>query len=184
MFVVTSVTHPTGTNMLFEQSLHNYVSGQTLDHSMVCPHTGFTTARGFSSAMTLLITMVNLKTWTILEHEAKAVRTIHRMRIGSMATIRGKDWERKLRAKTEQFIKEDNIPWHVRLCYREGREPIPYAPLVSVWSWQRENQRKPLILVHHYQEERCVHCSRPRSDEAIVLLEWIKRDLCHQWTSG
>ncbi len=91
MFVVTSVTHPTGTNMLFEQSLHNYVSGQTLDHSMVCPHTGFTTARGFSSAMTLLITMVNLKTWTILEHEAKAVRTIHRMRIGSMATIRGKD---------------------------------------------------------------------------------------------
>ncbi len=90
--------------------------------------------------MTLSITMVNLKTWTILEHEAKAVKTIHRIRIGSMATIRGKDWERKFRAKTEQFIKEDSIPRHVRLCYREGREPIPYAPLVSVWSWQQENK--------------------------------------------
>lgn len=91
MFIVTSVTHPTGSDKLFTQSFCNYVPGLTHDYSTVCPHTGSTTAREFSSAMTLLITMVNLKTWTILEHEAKAMRAIHRMRTGSMATIRGKD---------------------------------------------------------------------------------------------
>ncbi len=32
-------------NMLFEQSLRNYVPEQMLDHSTVCPRTGFTTAR-------------------------------------------------------------------------------------------------------------------------------------------